>query len=178
MSVIEPRHCPTCGEALGSRYFDGRERAYCAVCEEYIFHLPSPCAGVAITRDDEILLIHRGNRSYRDTWALPGGLIEWDEHPRETAVRELAEETGVEVSADDLTLLNAARREVQYRNISSIGFNYVISYTATSGEPSPGEEVQDAQFWTLDGIDQSDEELRPGERSQIHRALQWEAENR
>lgn len=37
-----------------------------------------------------------------DTWCFPGGGLEGDETPREGAVRELAEETGIEVAPGDL----------------------------------------------------------------------------
>ncbi|GAA5130220.1 hypothetical protein GCM10023339_60320 [Alloalcanivorax gelatiniphagus] len=35
-----------------------------------------------------------------DTWCFPGGAVEGDETPRQGAVRELAEETGIEVPPD------------------------------------------------------------------------------
>lgn len=178
MSVMEPKYCPTCGDALGTQYFDGRERAYCGTCDKHIFHLPSVCGRVAIVCDSGILLIHRTGPPHGDTWTIPGGLVEWDEQPRKAAARELVEESGVKANAEALTLINATRLEGPHGNVSSIGLNYAVPYAATSGEPSPGEEVQDAQFWTLDRIDQSDEKLRPGERTKIQQALQWEAENR
>ena len=37
-----------------------------------------------------------------DSWCFPGGGLEPGETPRQGAVRELAEETGIEVAADDL----------------------------------------------------------------------------
>lgn len=42
-----------------------------------------------------------------DTWCFPGGGLEGDETPREGAVRELAEETGIEVAPGDLHDLGA-----------------------------------------------------------------------
>ena len=30
-------------------------------------------------------------------WCIPAGFMEWDEHPSQTAVRELREETGLDV---------------------------------------------------------------------------------
>lgn len=47
---------------------------------------------IALLPDNRIVLIRR-----RDTgqWALPGGLVDWDEEISEAAKRELAEETGL-----------------------------------------------------------------------------------
>ncbi len=43
-----------------------------------------------------LLLIKRGGFPYRDYWALPGGFAMKDEELRETALRELKEETSVD----------------------------------------------------------------------------------
>ncbi|HEX8903678.1 MAG TPA: NUDIX domain-containing protein, partial [Longimicrobiaceae bacterium] len=44
------------------------------------------------------LVVVRGGEPYRGLDAFPGGFLEWDQDPttRETALRELREETGVE----------------------------------------------------------------------------------
>jgi len=43
-----------------------------------------------------VLLIKRGGHPFKDRWALPGGFVSPTESPDQAAVRELAEETGVE----------------------------------------------------------------------------------
>ncbi|CAM3149641.1 8-oxo-dGTP pyrophosphatase MutT, NUDIX family [Lactobacillus bombicola] len=50
-----------------------------------------------------VLLIHRINK--RDYWVVPGGQAHKGETARETALRELKEELGIELAARDLTLL-------------------------------------------------------------------------
>ena len=46
-------------------------------------------------RSLKILLIKRGNHPYKDLWALPGGFCRKDEDVKDTAKRELYEETSV-----------------------------------------------------------------------------------
>jgi len=62
---------------------------------EYELSPPAPeehfSAGGLVVRDGEVLLI----RPAADRWQLPKGHIEPSEGPRETAVREVREETGV-----------------------------------------------------------------------------------
>lgn len=43
----------------------------------------------------KILLIKRGGYPYKDMWALPGGFVNIDENVRDSAQRELLEETGL-----------------------------------------------------------------------------------
>lgn len=44
-----------------------------------------------------LLLIKRRNNPFKDMWALPGGFVNTDETILEAALREMKEETGVEV---------------------------------------------------------------------------------
>ncbi len=54
--------------------------------------------GVFIFRDGKFLVGRRRGSHASDTWALPGGHLEFHETPEETAVREVKEETNCEVT--------------------------------------------------------------------------------
>ena len=54
--------------------------------------------GVVVFRQDTVLLIRRGNPPRAGEWSLPGGAQHLGETVRQTAVREVHEETGVKIS--------------------------------------------------------------------------------
>jgi len=59
-------------------------------------------AYAVIVRDEQILLSRLAARLTRsEKWTLPGGGIEHGENPRDSVVREVAEETGLDVTISD-----------------------------------------------------------------------------
>jgi 8-oxo-dGTP diphosphatase len=52
----------------------------------------------ALVHDGKILLIRRRRGDYVGLWGLPGGKIEKGEHLYRAALREIAEETGIEAT--------------------------------------------------------------------------------
>ena len=53
--------------------------------------------GAIIIKDGKILLEKRKNEPGRGKWSIPGGLVELGESVEQTVIREVREETGLEV---------------------------------------------------------------------------------
>ena len=58
--------------------------------------------GVVVWKDGEVLLIRRAKPPRSGQWSIPGGAQELGETVRETAVREVREETGLDIAVTDL----------------------------------------------------------------------------
>ena len=99
----QARHCPLCGAELAPGEFEGRERPRCTQCRYVHFENPAgAAAGVVVDAGGRVLLVRRALAPHKGDWALPAGYQEHDEEPAETAVREIREETGLEVEALEL----------------------------------------------------------------------------
>lgn len=55
-------------------------------------------AYAAITAENKILLSKLNRGPHKGRWSLPGGGIDFGEHPEQTVVRELFEEAGLKIS--------------------------------------------------------------------------------
>jgi 8-oxo-dGTP diphosphatase len=58
---------------------------------------PSVGVGVIIEKDGQVLLLKRKNVHGAGSWSTPGGHLEYGESPEECAIREVKEETGVNI---------------------------------------------------------------------------------
>jgi ADP-ribose pyrophosphatase YjhB (NUDIX family) len=81
--------------------------------------IPTTRVSVVVIDDRKILLVrHRkGNRQY---WVLPGGRLEYGETFHECGVRELREETGLDVEIEDFLFLSEAIAPDRSRHIVNI----------------------------------------------------------
>lgn len=50
-----------------------------------------------VIKDEKVLLIRRGTAPFKNYWCLPGGIAELGESLEEACIREIREETGVEI---------------------------------------------------------------------------------
>lgn len=84
-------------------------------------------------------------------WGFPGGVMKRQEDPAECAVRELREETGVAVTADDLTLVGAHTQ----RTARHIDHLYVLTGRPGDDGVADGSdrfEIAEVRWWPLDDL--------------------------
>ena len=102
------------------------------------------CAGALIVRDGKILFQRRTDNG---KWGLIGGLLEMNETYEEAALREIREETGLEVRLDSFLGIFHNHNMVWHNGDAA----HVISafYTATiiTGKPRIDEESYELQFF-------------------------------
>lgn len=107
---------------------------------------PALAVGAIVIDKGALLLVKRDREPARGEWSLPGGRVEMGESLREGLVREVREETGVDIDVDGL--IGVAERVVR-NDDGHIAFHYVIlDYvcTARSTALKPGDDAADARW--------------------------------
>ncbi len=108
---------------------------------------------VVVNEDDEILLIRRSDNG---NWALPGGGMDLGESLPDTAVRETAEETGIDVEVTGLVgIFTDPRHVILYTSNGEVRqeFSVVFSARPVAGTPTPSVETTEVRWIPAREID-------------------------
>lgn len=78
------------------------QRLVCPACGHVVYDDPKVAAICIVERDLKVLMVKRGNQPGVGLWSMPGGYVDRGEVVEEAAVREVLEETGLEVKVERL----------------------------------------------------------------------------
>lgn len=118
--------------------------------------LQDGAAAIIVNEQGQILLQSRADR---DKWGLPGGCQELGERFQDTIIREVKEETNLDVNEEDLELIDivsGASRRNDYPNgdvvINNTALYCIRNY---SGELKWDTESKEMKFFDLDNLPQN-----------------------
>ena len=124
--------------------------------------LQDGAAAVIVNSQGQILLQSRADR---DKWGLPGGCQELGERFQDTIIREIKEETNLDVREEDLELIevvSGASRRNSYPN-GDVVINNTVLYCIKrySGNLKWDNESKDMRFWDINNlpVNQNDPDL-------------------
>lgn len=109
--------------------------------------------GVVVWRGDEVLLIQRGKAPRYGSWSLPGGRQKLGETVRETALREIKEETNLDV---DITSLIDVVDSLTHDDDGKVRFHYtLVDFTAEwrDGTAVAGSDAAGVRWVRADDLD-------------------------
>lgn len=102
-------YCAQCGHALTERLIGHQMRPACPACGLVIFADPKLAVAALIERDGQMLLGRRSrNSASPGKWSFPAGYVDRGERVEDAVVREVREETGLDVRLDALLGLYSA----------------------------------------------------------------------
>lgn len=158
------RYCSQCAAPLSERQVGGVNRLACSRCRHVVFPDPKVAVVALVVEKGQVLLVQRRHAPEQGKWVLPGGFLDAGEEPRDVAVREVREETGLEIKGAKLVDLWAepavpggASLVVLYRAERALG---------DSGPIVAADDAADAGFFPIDA-------LPPTAFRSTDRALSW-----
>lgn len=141
------RFCLRCGTTLSQRSRFGAVRPVCPSCGYTHFFDPKVAVAVMVERDGKLLMVRRANTPQKGLWTVPGGFMDADETPEQTAARECVEETGLEVRIAGLFDVVSGKEH-------DAGASFVMFYRAeiTGGELRPSDDADMAGWFGPDEL--------------------------
>lgn len=139
-------YCSICGTALIVKTKRVTKRHFCPNCNTFFYKNPTVGVAVIIMDEDKILLVKR-RWSYKDTWCIPCGHVEWNEDIKKAAQRETEEETGLIVEIGPVFNALSNFHDIEKQTVG-------IWFTAkiTGGELQPGSDAIEAKFFSVNDI--------------------------
>jgi ADP-ribose pyrophosphatase YjhB (NUDIX family) len=126
-----------------------RLRRACTACNFIHFTDPKVGVGVLVMEAGKLLLVKRVMAPEIGKWSIPAGYVDAGEDPRETAVREVLEETNLAVEIGRLVDVYFNREAA-----TQGGASIFILYEATllGGSLKAGDDAAAAQFFGRDEL--------------------------
>ena len=139
-------YCSSCGAKTDTRVVGRQRLSVCDACDRIYFRNPTLVATALIEDGGRVRLVRRDIEPGRGLWGLPGGFVDWDEHPEQAMTRECQEEIGVKV--EPLELLS-----VQHVIMDEDGI-VILPYRArlVSGVPVAADEVQQVGWFRPEAL--------------------------
>lgn len=142
------KFCPLCGGTLASVEQAGRRRMTCGGCGFVQYRNPAPAAAVLVTDEaGRVLLVRRRFDPFKGLWTMPAGFIEYGEDIRDTAVRELEEETGLIVVIEATHSVESCADDPRGETLL-----VVFRGRVTGGELAPGDDAEEAAYFPVDAL--------------------------
>ena len=111
--------------------------------------MTADCVVIANEMQPKVLLVERGNEPFKGCWAIPGGFMNMDETAEQCAIRELKEETGLEVEfVRQIGTYSKVDRDPRGRTISVAYLAVIDAEEDVTGQ----DDAAKAAWWPIDAL--------------------------
>lgn len=139
--------CPMCGHKLSYEDDGEKMRLTCPGCGYVLYE--NPAVGVAAVLLDSYnrILLGRRNRGRRKgMWCIPCGYVDYEEDIYSAVVRELKEETGLDIAVNKV--FNVYTNFVPDKN--TVGIWFLAEHKG--GDLKAGDDLDKVDFFNLDSL--------------------------
>ena len=140
------RYCPVCRTALVIREIGHEERPVCPACGFIRFRNPAPTVSVLVVQDGKVLLGKRSSEPGRGKWAMPSGYVEYKDDFVSAAIREVKEETGLDVKINSILYVQSAYISPEYHFLTVFLLAQVLG-----GELAATDDLEELAWVSLQG---------------------------
>jgi ADP-ribose pyrophosphatase YjhB (NUDIX family) len=144
---MKKKYCDNCGTNIETIFKDIKEKRVCPVCDKKIYDHYIVGSGGILEIDNKILLLKRAHEPFIDHYNLPSGHVNDDESPEEAAIREVYEETGLQVGIDSLFGIYFFDDHPD-----GYGINIVYKCFKTGGKLKETIEAKESRFFSINEI--------------------------
>ncbi len=140
-------YCPRCASGLVASAVRGSRRLTCPECHFIFYVNPAPVTATLVERDGALLLVRRKYDPGKGLWCLPTGFIESGETPEESAVREVREESGLDVELTGIFASWATRDDPRTPIVC-----FAFTARVAGGELEAGDDASEAGFFRPEAL--------------------------
>jgi ADP-ribose pyrophosphatase YjhB (NUDIX family) len=138
--------CPFCGTELVPKKRGGQQRPVCPDCGFVQYRNPLPGVVAVIEQDGAVLLGRRKGGFGAGKWGLPQGYVEYDEDFLSAALREVKEETGLDVEIR--AIINVVSN-LLLPGLQTLGI--VLRASVIGGDLRAGDDMEALDWFPLSG---------------------------
>ena len=105
---------------------------------------------ILVNSNHEIAMAKVKRGFFTGHWTLPGGFVDYAEHPVEGAVREVKEELGLKVNIDPNDIIQIAERIFTSEGIQFLSFTYKCKVDGEVAFNPKADEIEEARWFSME----------------------------
>ena len=105
---------------------------------------------ILVNQRNDVVMAKVRRGFFTGHWTLPGGFVDYAEHPLEGAVREVLEELGVSVEISEHDIVQIAERIFTSEGIQFLSFTYKCNVKGELSFIPKQVEIEEVRWFTID----------------------------
>jgi len=144
--MIDFKFCPYCKNKIKCN----KGIYTCKGCKKTYYVHSSITASFIPMKDGEVLLAKRKGNPFKGYWDAIGGFVNYGEHPKKGALREVKEETDLKVKIEKF--IGLYMDDYLYMGTNLKTLNFVYSGKIISGNLTPKDDVSELKWFNINKL--------------------------